>query len=333
VALSERILKPGLDVVLGAPPIDVKSEYPVHSAAGKTEAIDLVVFLPGDVIGIEVKIQAGACRKGQLAAQYQGLRKEITGRRVHVLFVHPGNSAQHKEVALEPGDRATSVSWGSIFECLSTASPSVSDPDSLVAALCTEAQSRFSVFKNRGPKRVRDDKLIAAQACLENAQALLNDFLRSEASAAFENCTWAPTLWRSPAVEEHYGPLVRRDGSKVFGPSLHMRARLDGSPDVVPIEVEFRIEKKGVAKADRATFAAKLPLLMSRLPAPLGKRGITNEGVGVVDRFDANLQAGALLVDGQPAEAATTEWLKNYAIAFLEYLLRPLRVMPGIPEG
>ncbi len=102
----------------------------MHPPKQCSQTIDFVVDLDEDVIGIEVKVFAASARKGQLAAQYRGLRRQTPKeRRVHTLLIFPGPTGRHAEVQPDShGDRVGSVSWHDVFECFPpsrTAEPDV----------------------------------------------------------------------------------------------------------------------------------------------------------------------------------------------------------------
>lgn len=330
LAFSEKIVEPHLGVKFDGRPVPTQPEYFVNPKGGKGEAIDLVCLLPEDCIGIEVKVLASSIRKGQVAAQYQGLLEapDTRGRRVHCLFIHPGMPGRKPPIeSSRTGDRAASISWDEVFDCF----PSLAGKDDenlTLSALCREAQERYPTLKDRGPMRVRDERLESIEDMIQGAREKFNEFLTQNAGA-FESCAWDPTAWRSPRVEMAYGPLVRPDGTKLYGPGLTVRAYLDGPADKVRLEVGFGIEKKGVKKSTQRSFAEKLEFYKrsspSRLPDTIGSRDITYGGLELTDAFTANYEDDALTIGDKAADDVVAKWLANYATAFLEHLLIKLR--------
>jgi len=114
------LLDPPLRIPIGDEPIVVKPEVTVPTklaASGvpeQTQTIDLVLY-PDErtVVAVEVKVIKASATRGQLPEQHRllKLQHEGEGKTIHLLYVFPGSTNQHREVTLTGNEVATTISW------------------------------------------------------------------------------------------------------------------------------------------------------------------------------------------------------------------------------
>jgi len=326
-AFCEKVLQPKLRVHIGEAHLRVLSEVTVHRRGEVKQAIDLVIYLGNDVVGLEVKVFASSARKGQLNAQYRGLRdKTPTNKNVHTLLISPMPTARHTEVKLErEGDRAGSVTWDEVFVCF----PPVSciESDVLLGALIKQAVDQFKVIRKRAPKTVMTAERLVVMTELEKAVVLFNNTLRDN-GGSLRGCSWKPHFWRDPRVDSYYGPLTASDGNPREGQNLVLEAHYEEdstlvSKDGIRMTVGFRLERKGGVKTYRTEFEARRQECMSELPPPIGQRGCDEGGSRVFDEVWIKVHGKEVPeLAGRPLSTALADMLFAYSGVFSDFLLR-----------
>lgn len=333
---SLKVLQPTLDVKIGPAPVNVRSEVTVKPAGERSQTIDLVVDLESDVIGIETKVLPGSARKGQLAAQYRGLRQETPqGKRVHSLLIFPGPTGRHAEVKpLAEGDHAGSVSWQQdVFGCFPAAgSP---DPDVLLGAFLEQSVAHFPTLIENAPITTVTAERQLIHAAMTEAISLFNRHL-NEGFPVLRGCVWKPYFWRDPRNDVFYGPLTGPHGSPNKGQLLALTACYDArtsermvssteAPLEVQVRVSFGLERQGGAKTYHSEFERALPDRTKLLPAPIGRRGPDRDGTELFDEFSVKIQGPLVSTSGRPAQIVFADLLMAYALAFSDFLLRDSR--------
>jgi len=326
-SFSAEVLHPTLGLEIGDAPLSVRSEVTVQPPKQRSQTIDLVVDLEGDVIGIEVKVFATSARKGQLAAQYRGLRQQTPlERRVHILLIFPGPTGRHGEVQpVSDGDRAGSVSWHDVFECFPPTQGA--DPELLLGCLAEQAVACFATLARKAPKTQLTAERLAVEAEMATAAVLLSETL-AKGKGALGGCSWRPHFWRDPKLDQYYGPIHGDDGRPRKGQYLLLSAHYNGPGEAheIPVRVAFVLEWQGGAKSYRAEFKAALPDRMKMLPAPFGTRDVEREGTVVFDEFPLVVKEGRVTTASNiVARTALADILQHYAVAFADFLLRESR--------
>ena len=328
------LLQEKLGVSIGPDPLSVRREVKVTPPEAKDQWIDLVMDLQEDVIGFEVKVSAAAAQKGQLAAQYAGLR-DVTAasRRVHSLFLFPGKTEKHLEVVLTgDSDRAASISWSEVIACLPQSA--VSDPARLLREVASQARLAFEMLPKRKRVTIVTPERDQIHRVMKESVGLVSRRLR-ELDPGFKACRWHTVPWRDPRMDQLYGPVERSDGTRLKGQYLEVNAyyhdleECGDNPPVgvteIPMSVGFVLEVAGGFKVYRQEFDKALPACLEELPESLGERKRDQGERRVVDHFTVVKSGDAWNVQGRPATEAISELISGYARAFRMFLLRQAR--------
>jgi hypothetical protein len=332
---SEKVLEPKLQVQIGEAPLNVRSEVTVHHPEEVSQTIDLVMDLDNDIVGVEAKVFAASARKGQLHAQYRGLRTKNPNKHVHSLFISPSPTSRHKEVKAErDGDRAESITWDDVFACFPQVSPI--EPNDLLGALIKQAVEQFEVIRKRLPKTVMTTKRLAVKEEMKNIIELFNNKLRDN-GGKLRDYTWKPHFWRDPKVDVYYGPLTDPDGKPLKGQNLQLSAHYEEDDtsnfaDNIRMNVAFRLERRGGVKTYRTEFEARRQSCMDQLPMllPRSQRECDQGGNRVFDDVWITVRGDEIPeIAGRPVNTVLAELLFAYSVAFSDFLIRnslPVRV-------
>ena len=330
-AFCSKVLKAKFGIrVNEEDPLDVRSEVTVHPPGEVSQAVDLVIYLGKDVVGVEAKVFSASARKGQLFAQYCGLRHKVPkDKRVHILFISPAPAGRHKEVKQErEGDQAESITWDDIFACFPPAGPT--EPDVILGALIAEAVAEFAVIRKRLPKTKLTMMRQAVKEEMEKSVELFNSSLRDN-GGAISGCSWKPNFWRDPGGDSYYGPLTAPDGKPKTGQNLVVEAQYkeggsSESDEEVRMCIGFRLERKGGVKTYGSEFEASREACVERLALSKGKTNFGEGGYKVFHELWIRVNGDQLSeVAGRPVSVVRADLLLAYSMAFSEFLLRDSR--------
>jgi len=325
-SFSEKILVPKLQLLLGEDPVNVRSEVTVFPPGGRSQSIDLVVDLDNDVIGIEVKVFTASARKGQLAAQYLGLRHETpTGKRVHIMLIFPGPTGLQNEVKLTfKEDQAASITWKDIFDCFPTV-PSI-EPDLVLGFLLEQSKKAFGLISERSPKTPMTSERVALQHEMIKAITHLNHLFGLNQTMA--GCTWNPHFWRDPRMDQYYGPITGPDGTPRKGQYLSLSAHYDqpgkeAQGGAIRVKISFVLEWKGGARIYFSEFKERLQSLINSLPHTPGPPALDRNDTVVFHEILILVNRNVVeAVAKQPAYITFANLLDTYATVFSDFLLR-----------
>jgi hypothetical protein len=321
-----------LGVATPPSPIQTEAEYPVQPLGKRSQALDLLVRLEGDVIGIEAKVFASSARQGQLAAQYEGLRqKTAPEERVHLLLIYPTRNTGHcSEVRLQgDGDRTGVISWTEILDCF----PPIpgAESETLLPILVAEARTRLdTILRTRLPKTVVTAKRMAVKRAMRDAVVAFNGVLAGKIPG-FARWRWKPHFWRDPQIDLCYGPLIDPAGNRRKGQSLGVKAFFTDAAEESPrvrLQVRFALERKG-SKAYGADFEATRSACIARLPPRKDGCHLEADGNSVCDELIATIENDTLTIDGGAAHQVLADRLVDYAEAFAELLVRDAGAASG----
>lgn len=328
-SFSEKIVEPRFKIFLGEDPVNVRSEVTVSPPGRRSQSIDLVVDLDNDVIGIEVKVFAASARKGQLAAQYLGLRHETpNGKRVHIMLIFPSRTYLEKDVKLtSKDDRAVSITWKDIFDCFPTV-PSA-EPDLVLGFLFEQSKKAFKHISEPEPKTPMTSERFALQQEMKKAITHLNSLFNQ--NQAIANCTWKPHFWRDPRMDQYYGPITGPDGTSRKGQYLSLSAHYDqpgkeAHGGTIRVKISFVVEWKGGVKVYFPEFKGRLQSLINSLPHTLGPPVCDRDDTVVFHEILIEVNKNVVgAVARQPAYIIFANLLNDYACVFSDFLLRNVR--------
>jgi hypothetical protein len=316
-ALAE--LEPPLRLAIDENPVDTRSEVMLVQPHEPSQAIDLVIDVGEDRVGIEVKVLGASARAGQLQAQYALLRasKRSVGKRVHCLFLYPGPTSAHEEVECREGDVATSMDWKTIFAVLDAArrhgDVATDDPLRILserAVVCYDklqtSHAGLAFSAERG----------AVFGCMVDVRDALAERLARH--AAFADCSWAAKPFRYAPADYMEGPL-RHEDERLRGRSLFVESHPTGEGNEFSIAVGVGVNKTHSPVSERAALVAAL----AKCPSVnwLSKSSERRNELRAFHMFRAIVKDGvARGPDERPLVDVLAEGLERYAVAFGDLL-------------
>jgi PD-(D/E)XK nuclease superfamily len=233
----------------------------------EVEGIDVLLLTSKACVIIENKIAAASITPGQLTRYYDLVldriekRGTLGGHRVPataicvVVYLTPGINVGRGEFdslrLRRVGDRKKQLTWGTVFDCISSAFPGGEDGigfEATVRAGLARTRALIDQKAENAPKTVMDPKRLALEDFVKTVETRVRELTGTGVDLKL---TW----WKGPAVIQVYGGLDGTDGGNVYLTVDPERSSVEG--DVVTVEgsVEFKVTDRGGAK-QRTRFRA-----------------------------------------------------------------------------